>query len=59
MSLADEDAENAHHLLQKPIHSHNDYWRDVPFYSALSVGAFSVEADVWLLNDTLYVGGGS
>jgi len=28
----------------------------VPFYSALSVGAISVEADVWLYNDTLYVG---
>ncbi|KAI9843403.1 MAG: hypothetical protein M1837_006429 [Sclerophora amabilis] len=69
------------------IHSHNDYWRDVPFYSgsllpprlpfpilppwirttgevqradsgelALSVGAISVEADVWLYNETLYVG---
>lgn len=31
-------------------------WRDVPFYSALSVGAVSVEADVWLYNDTLHVG---
>jgi hypothetical protein len=38
------------------IHSHNDYWRPVPFYSALSVGAYSIEADVWLLNGTLYVG---
>ncbi|KAI9759626.1 MAG: hypothetical protein M4579_002194 [Chaenotheca gracillima] len=38
------------------IHSHNDYWRDLPFYSALSVGAISIEADVWLYNDTLYVG---
>lgn len=38
------------------IHSHNDYWRPVPFYSALSVGAMSVEADVWLINGTLHVG---
>lgn len=38
------------------IHSHNDYWRPVPFYSALSVGAISVEADVWLINGTLHVG---
>lgn len=43
-------------VLQKGIHSHNDYWRDVPFYSALSVGAVSIEADVWLYNETLYVG---
>lgn len=43
-------------LPQKAIHSHNDYWRDIPFYTALSVGCISVEADVWLYNDTLYVG---
>ena len=43
-------------IVPKLIHSHNDYWRDVPFYSALSVGAVSVEADVWLYNGTLYIG---
>ncbi|MCJ1230900.1 hypothetical protein MMC12_007574 [Toensbergia leucococca] len=43
-------------IVPRPIHSHNDYWRDVPFYSALSVGCISVEADVWLYNDTLHVG---
>jgi hypothetical protein len=43
-------------IIPKAIHSHNDYWRPVPFYSALSVGAISVEADVWLYNETLYVG---
>ena len=43
-------------ITPKAIHSHNDYWRDVPFYSALSVGCVSVEADVWLYNGTLYVG---
>ncbi|TVY44982.1 Altered inheritance of mitochondria protein-like protein [Lachnellula subtilissima] len=31
-------------------------WRDVPFYTALSVGAVSTESDVWLYNDTLFVG---
>ena len=41
---------------QKGIHSHNDYWRNLPFYTALSVGCVSIEADVWLYNSTLYVG---
>lgn len=45
-------------MCQKPIHSHNDYWRDLPFYTALSVGCISVESDVWLYNGTLYVGHG-
>lgn len=39
-----------------PIHSHNDYWRTVPLFSALSVGAQSVEADVWEYDGELYVG---
>ncbi|RAH41359.1 uncharacterized protein BO95DRAFT_456648 [Aspergillus brunneoviolaceus CBS 621.78] len=39
-----------------PVHSHNDYWRDIPFYSGLSQGCISTEADVWLYNGTLYVG---
>ncbi|KAL4917974.1 hypothetical protein BDW62DRAFT_74118 [Aspergillus aurantiobrunneus] len=43
-------------ILPIPVHSHNDYWRDVPFYTALSHGCISVEADVWLYNDTLHVG---
>ncbi|ORY58556.1 PLC-like phosphodiesterase [Pseudomassariella vexata] len=43
-------------IIPKPFHSHNDYWRPVPFYSALSHGAISIEADVWLYNDTLHVG---
>ena len=42
--------------MQKGIHSHNDYWRDVPLYTALSYGVISVEADVWLVNGTLYIG---
>lgn len=43
-------------IIPKAFHSHNDYWRPVPFYSALSVGAISIEADVWLYNGTLHVG---
>lgn len=37
-------------------HSHNDYWRRVPLFSALQAGCISVEADVWLLDNELYVG---
>ncbi|KAJ5199254.1 hypothetical protein N7491_000190 [Penicillium cf. griseofulvum] len=43
-------------LLPIPVHSHNDYWRDEPFYTGLSHGCKSTEADVWLYNGTLYVG---
>jgi hypothetical protein len=30
-------------------------WRDVPFYSTISVGCISTELDAWLYNGTLYV----
>ncbi|KAL6916615.1 hypothetical protein FSST1_008110 [Fusarium sambucinum] len=30
------------------VHSHNDYLRPRPLFSALSVGCASVEADIWL-----------
>ena len=43
-------------IVPKGFHSHNDYWRPIPFYSALSVGAVSIEADVWLYNGTLHIG---
>lgn len=43
-------------IIPKPFHSHNDYWRPVPFFSALATGAISIEADVWLYNGTLHVG---
>jgi hypothetical protein len=43
-------------ITPKAIHSHNDYWREVPLLTALSFGVNSVEADVWLINKTLYVG---
>ena len=35
-------------IVPKKCHSHNDYWRPVPLYSALAAGCTSVEADVWL-----------
>ncbi|ORY83013.1 hypothetical protein BCR37DRAFT_346768 [Protomyces lactucae-debilis] len=38
------------------VHSHNDYWRDIPLITALSYGCSSIEADVWLVNGTLYIG---
>jgi hypothetical protein len=37
-------------------HSHNDYWRKVPLFSAITAGCTGVEADVWLIDDKLYVG---
>lgn len=43
-------------IVPKPIHSHNDYWRDVPLLTALSFGVASVEADVFLINGTLFIG---
>ncbi|KAL3426814.1 hypothetical protein PVAG01_00324 [Phlyctema vagabunda] len=39
-----------------PCHSHNDYWRKVPLFSALRAGCTGVEADVWLFDEDLYVG---
>src|SRR5271170_8055908 len=37
-------------------HSHNDYWRREPLYSAIRAGCTGVEADVWLFDEELYVG---
>lgn len=37
-------------------HSHNDYWRKVPLYSAVHAGCIGVEADIWLFDEELYVG---
>lgn len=31
----------------KGLHSHNDYWRDIPLFSSLLKGVQSVEADIW------------
>jgi hypothetical protein len=43
-------------VLPIPCHSHNDYWRRVPLFSALRAGCVSVESDVWLFDKELYVG---
>ena len=43
-------------ILPIPCHSHNDYWRTVPFYSAIEAGCTGVEADIWLFGEQLYVG---
>lgn len=37
-------------------HSHNDYWRRIPLFSAIHAGCIGVEADVWLFDEELYVG---
>lgn len=41
--------------LDSQIHSHNDYLQDKPFWNAYNSGAKSIEVDVFLRNDTLYV----
>ncbi|SCV05320.1 LANO_0H04896g1_1 [Lachancea nothofagi CBS 11611] len=33
------------------VHSHNDYWRNLPMFEALCYGIASIEADVWLVNN--------
>ncbi|KAL8778565.1 MAG: hypothetical protein Q9213_007365 [Squamulea squamosa] len=43
-------------ILPIPCHSHNDYWRRVPLYSAIEAGCISVEADVWLFGEELHIG---
>ncbi|ODV86264.1 hypothetical protein CANARDRAFT_6758 [[Candida] arabinofermentans NRRL YB-2248] len=46
-------------IFVKQIHSHNDYWRAIPLYTALSYGVQSVEADVWVMpeiTDDILVG---
>lgn len=37
------------------IHSHNDYYQNVPFWTAYSCGLNSIEVDVILKRDTLFV----
>ncbi|KAF5521956.1 Altered inheritance of mitochondria protein 6-like protein [Colletotrichum aenigma] len=44
------------HATPAHCHSHNDYWRPVPLFSALSVGCIGIEADVWLKDGDLLVG---
>jgi hypothetical protein len=42
-------------VLPIPCHSHNDYWRQRPLYSALGSGCISIEADVWSIGNDLFV----
>ena len=37
------------------IHSHNDYKQDIPFWTAYKNGLNSIEIDLFLKNDSLYV----
>jgi alkaline phosphatase len=37
------------------IHSHNDYEQDIPFWTAYKNGLNSIEIDLYLKNDSLYV----
>jgi alkaline phosphatase len=37
------------------IHSHNDYYQETPFWKAYSCGLNSIEIDVFLKNDSLFV----
>ncbi|RAH49821.1 uncharacterized protein BO95DRAFT_353632 [Aspergillus brunneoviolaceus CBS 621.78] len=43
-------------IIPVACHSHNDYWRPVPLFSAIQAGCIGVEADVWLFDEELYVG---
>lgn len=40
---------------QVKIHSHNDYTHEKPFYDAVKDKAFSIEADVFVVGDSLIV----
>jgi hypothetical protein len=43
-------------ITPKAIHSHNDYWRHVPLFQALSLGITGVEVDCHLIGQELFVG---
>lgn len=55
-SASDYPIEFLKSVLPVACHSHNDYWRQRPLYSALGSGCISVEADIWLANNDLLVG---
>ena len=42
-------------VAQPAAHAHNDYAHSRPFYEAAELNFGSIEADVWLVNDTLFV----
>lgn len=41
----------SHSVVPLMCHSHNDYWRPYPLFSALAAGCTGIEADVWLSDD--------
>lgn len=41
-------------IAAQEIHSHNDYWQNIPFWKALSAGARSIEVDIYLKDGILY-----
>ncbi|KAJ7783887.1 hypothetical protein DFH07DRAFT_864779 [Mycena maculata] len=43
-------------IVPKAVHSHNNYWCEVVLLTALSYGVASVEADMWFVGRTLYIG---
>lgn len=49
--LSEWKTDFSYSAIPKPCHSHNDYWRPYPLFSALVAGCTSVEADVWLSDD--------
>jgi alkaline phosphatase len=45
----------ATHYTVSNAHAHNDYAHPIPFYTAWQAGFGSIEADVFAVNDSLYV----
>ncbi|KAH6636887.1 PLC-like phosphodiesterase [Chaetomium tenue] len=43
-------------VLPVACHSHNDYWREIPLFTAIYAGCTGVESDVWLRDGDLLVG---
>ncbi|KAI8629084.1 hypothetical protein F5Y19DRAFT_475645 [Xylariaceae sp. FL1651] len=41
----------SHTVVPRACHSHNDYWRSIPLFTALTTGCTGIEADVWLSDD--------
>ncbi len=45
----------AQHSQKYRVHSHNDYQQQVPFWKAISAGVSSLEVDIFLVRDSLFV----
>uniref|UniRef100_A0A8H7TSH1 Altered inheritance of mitochondria protein 6 n=1 Tax=Bionectria ochroleuca TaxID=29856 RepID=A0A8H7TSH1_BIOOC len=57
-TLPDSPPSSPAAILPASCHSHNDYWRERPLFSALEAGCVGVEADVWPYKDELFVAHG-